>query len=187
MGTRGAFGVTIDRIDKITYNHFDSYPDGLGHNVVLDVRSMLAEVGISGIKEMARNIRLVNEDDKPTQDDLKKTRHLAAMNGRANEWYGILHDLQGHLRKTLEVGVMIDNRNFLNASLHCEWAYVVNLDTEKLEVYRGFQEKPHANSRFCTADTRPINGYYPVALLAEFPLDSIPETFSYDMEALVRA
>ena len=33
MGTRGAYGFRINDKDKVTYNHFDSYPDGFGkHN-----------------------------------------------------------------------------------------------------------------------------------------------------------
>lgn len=34
MSTRGAYGFRIDGQDKITYNHFDSYPDSLGVNLL---------------------------------------------------------------------------------------------------------------------------------------------------------
>jgi len=33
MGTRGSFGFRIKTKDKLAYNHFDSYPDGLGASV----------------------------------------------------------------------------------------------------------------------------------------------------------
>lgn len=31
---------------------------------------------------------------------------------------------------------MIDNVSFLQDSLFCEWGYVINLDTNVLEIYR---------------------------------------------------
>ena len=34
MGTRGVFGFHKNGVDKITYNHYDSYPTGLGEEVV---------------------------------------------------------------------------------------------------------------------------------------------------------
>ena len=34
MSTRGVYGFRKNNTDKITYNHYDSYPSGLG-NVIL--------------------------------------------------------------------------------------------------------------------------------------------------------
>lgn len=34
MGTRGCYGFRKNGMDKLTYNHFDSYPDCLGHTMV---------------------------------------------------------------------------------------------------------------------------------------------------------
>ena len=39
MSTRGAWGFRIGSQDKVTYNHFDSYLDGLGDCLVLDLRT----------------------------------------------------------------------------------------------------------------------------------------------------
>jgi len=33
MGTRGAYGFRKNGIDKVTYNHFDSYPEQLGESL----------------------------------------------------------------------------------------------------------------------------------------------------------
>jgi hypothetical protein len=64
------------------------------------------------------------------------------------------------------------NLDFIKDSLMCEWAYIVNLDTNKLEVYKGFQDKPHEKGRY--ASTAHREGYYPCALVAEFPLGRLP-------------
>lgn len=34
MGTRGLYGIRKDGVDKVTYNHFDSYPEYLGKNML---------------------------------------------------------------------------------------------------------------------------------------------------------
>ena len=34
MSTRGAVGIRMNGIDKIGYNHFDSYPTGLGDDIL---------------------------------------------------------------------------------------------------------------------------------------------------------
>lgn len=38
MGTRGIYGFRFSGTDKLTYSHFDSYPEGLGSEVVEFIR-----------------------------------------------------------------------------------------------------------------------------------------------------
>ena len=53
---------------------------------------------------------------------------------------------------------LTDSISFAEDSLFCEWAYVVDLDENKFEVYRGFQNEPHDDGRFAAAS--PQNGGY---------------------------
>ena len=52
MGTRGAVGyfgkLNGENLHKVTYNHYDSYPSGLGKQVVEYIQSR--ELNINGIK-----------------------------------------------------------------------------------------------------------------------------------------
>jgi hypothetical protein len=48
MGTRGTWGFVLDGEEKLTYNHFDSYPDCLGVEVLDALRERIAEVGVGG-------------------------------------------------------------------------------------------------------------------------------------------
>lgn len=181
MGTRGALGVTIDGQDKITYNHWDSYPEGLGVDTVEKLINMFNTHGVEKVKEMARGIRLVDESKKPTKEDIGQL-HMYANIGVGNQsledWYCLLRGLQGQIDKYLKVGVMTDARSFLDDSLFCEYAYIFNFDTMKLEMYQGFQSAPHDKGRFANnnleqPEWRSGGPYYPVALVKEFDYDDL--------------
>src|SRR5205085_10459690 len=83
---------------------------------------------------------------------------------------------------------MIEGADFPLDSLFCEWAYVIDLDNQKFEVYRGFQTAPHSDGRFATrfdpADATSVVGetYYPVRKLVDFSLANLP-----DVDAMVQA
>jgi hypothetical protein len=180
MGTRGIIGVHVDGVDKLTYNHFDSYPEGLGVSM-LDQCRKLAKHGWDAVKKQAKVIRLVNDDDKPTAEDIEKFggfMNLGVGNQSPNDWYCVLREMQGNLLANFEAGVMIDSGTFILDSLFCEWGYIVNLDTMKLEVYEGFQSAPHGKGRFAKAhepkERRGGDQYYPCAMIVEFDLTKLP-------------
>jgi hypothetical protein len=78
--------------------------------------------------------------------------------------------------------VLLDT-DFAADSLFCEWAYVLDLDREVLEVYTGFQKTPHQKGRFANMPYEPEGHrkgkpqeYWPVALVREWPLAKLPRT-----------
>lgn len=175
MGTRGAYGFRIDGQDKVTYNHFDSYPEWLGVRVVEFVRCTPREE----MERIARDLVLVREADVPTPEQVEECRawtDLTVSSRSTTEWYCLLRKAQGNLQAYREgLRYMTDNRDFLGDSLFCEWAYIINLDEGVLEVYRGFQKGRDRNPRNRYRNLpKSEDGYYPVAMVAEFPLDAIP-------------
>jgi hypothetical protein len=87
-----------------------------------------------------------------------------------HSWYDAMRESQGMLTDYLKCGywVAADDR-WPNDSLFCEWGYIVNLDAELLEVYRGFQRQSHGNGRFASRES--VRSYYPVALVATLEFD----------------
>lgn len=75
---------------------------------------------------------------------------------------------------------MADSATFLKDSLFCEWAYIINLDTEELEVYEGFNKRPDAPGRY--ADTETNNGYFGVKLINVVNLEDVRNS---EVDALV--
>jgi len=139
MGTRGFVGFVVDGIEKISYNHSDSYPSWLGVRVL----AWLHQQDIATLREQARALELVNEFAKPA--------------GSTEEWYEILHDDQGDLGAMLARGKAVDSLDFPLNSLHCEWGYLVDLDAEVFEVYKGMQRKLPTQGRWAGRPTMAEN------------------------------
>jgi hypothetical protein len=176
MGTRGAYGFRIDGEDKVTYNHFDSYPSGLGSNLVED----LVGSNVTKLKEIARRIILVNRAEKPTaeqQELLQKFANLEVSSGKLDEWYVLLREAQNGLDAWIDDGlpIMIDSQKFLLDSLYCEYAYIINLDSGMFEFYIGFNETPGAGRYGNLTERTGFNDtvYYGVRLVSETPLETI--------------
>lgn len=175
MGTRGAWGFHKDGKTLATYNHFDSYPAGLGREVLRFVR----DNDIEDIKKMAGELIPVDACDTPQAEELKalgKYRN-SQVNCNADEWYTLLRRVQSDPQAYLDdpdLRAFIDSTSFLEDSLFCEWAYVVNLDEGFLEVYKGFRKEPPKFSRYYDEKTfEPEilpsgrrNKYYPVEQVA---------------------
>lgn len=175
MGTRGIVGVVIDNQPKSTYNHFDSYPTGLGLDVVKFVDS-IKDADLAALAEKFKSLTLIDEDSEPTPEQIADLteKGLAPQNvSTGSDWYAWLRDAQGELGAYLDAGYMPDGGNkFAENSLFCEWGYLVNLDNQSVEVYRGFQKEPHTDGRF--ADAEPYEAYagatyYPIKLIATIP------------------
>ena len=186
MGTRGAVGVRFE--DKIyaTYNHFDSYPDGLGADMVAFCQKLSKEQ-LEVLKERFKHVVLVDEQtDKPTPEDQKKYVEAGFYDDRVGhqtpaDWYGLLRNIQGmeYLDAVLDGRCQhwIDSKDFLKDSLFCEYAYLINLDDNSLEFYEGFNKKPdkHSPLPFPQEPGREDRDYYPVRFKGKAAINAIPD------------
>jgi len=68
---------------------------------------------------------------------------------------------------------MINFNKFLYDSLFCEWAYIINLDTETFEGYRGLNKNPAAKGRYASKKIRDNNDYLGVTLVKSIALAEI--------------
>jgi len=177
MSTRGAVGFYKKGVDKITYNHFDSYPSGLG-NVM---KQFFSETSPAQIEDIFAKIVLVdNYTPVSKQDRIKYAQFSNKEVSSGEDWYSLLRETQGNFEayRDTDLPFMIDNKNFMEDSLFCEWAYIYNLDKDVLEIYRGFQRSSQDN-RYKIE--KPSNeGYWHVALIKEVPYENIPD---FDMDA----
>lgn len=178
MGTRGSYGFRKNEVDKLTYNHYDSYPSWLGSKVL----EFCKNHSIEELNDIYDKIIMVNEQDTPTEEQIRECIangyvDFSVSSQRQDDWYCLLRECQGDLEclaKAEHHAYMIDNNDFIKDSLFCEYAYIINLDDEVLEFYNGFQERPQMNNRY---GTQPYEGYsstyYPCKLSLTIPLDEI--------------
>lgn len=84
----------------------------------------------------------------------------------------------------IKVDLIKNDMEFASDSLFCEWAYLLDLDNEVVEVYRGFNKEPLSESdRFFFLPKKKScsgNEYYPVKLaciipFSEFTPDSMEQ------------
>lgn len=196
MGTRGTYGLRKNDKDKLAYNHSDSYPEWLGDKIVKAIR----EMGIDRLNTLYKLIEMVDETDKITKLHYERAIRtgifthakeveqdsIVTMVGQKS-YYSLLRSIQGDLFGHEKVGLMIDNGDFIYDSLFCEWGYIINLDTNMLEVYKGFQGAKHTDGRYADGKPKPYTPHYegastlyPCRLIAEFPLDDIPDNWLKD-------
>lgn len=179
MGTRGFLGFVIDGQEKIAYNHSDSYPEALGVNTLTWLRNVVnVDLGTEVARETARALRVVTQDQTPTDEDIERLKpftNLGVGEQTTVHWYNLLRETQGDPAAILRAGYIEDAHEFPTDSLFAEWGYVVDLDAETFEVYQGFQKERHDKGRFADRPPYPQSrGYYPVALVASWPLKDLP-------------
>ncbi len=186
MSTRGAYGFRINGCDKITYNQFDSYPRGLGRTLV----AWLHAHPPAAWRSVAERLRLVDGDQPATPADIAQYQSWAdprVSSGEFTEWYVLLRNAQGNPRAwDAGLDVMIDDHDFLQDSVFCEWAYVIDLDAGQLEVYIGGTRDPAAQAPRYAIPESSFRGSWACRLLATFPLDALPapDDFAARCEAL---
>ncbi|KJA23264.1 hypothetical protein HYPSUDRAFT_40064 [Hypholoma sublateritium FD-334 SS-4] len=113
MGTRGLFGYIIDSRRRAIYHPHDAYPDGLGYDVVsfiLKVKPKNYALWIEGLR--------------------KVTWSRNQTSGNPEAWYLIEGIQKG--RENLKAE---DSVSFLRDRLFCEWAYFIDFQNQKMEVW----------------------------------------------------
>lgn len=197
MSTRGLIGFRHNGQDFLTYNHSDSYPECLGVEALALTKSLIKEPGLKWVRKMLEAVKTVAPDSaKPTPEDiqaLQEYTNTCVGEQSEEDWYCLTRGLQGDLKEMLKCGYMLVNNDFIYDSLFCEYAYIINLDEEVLEVYKGFnQGRPGEESRYVFDPnkisehrrTKPIEEqYFPCSIAVKFPFTSLPQ----DENAFIRA
>lgn len=193
MGTRGLVGLYHKGITKAAYNQFDSYPSELGVTILKEIRDAVLQ-GVD-LKAIFESIVLVDERAIPTPEEVEATEFyhdLTVSNRATSDWYCLLRKAQGTLFPYLDgrLKYMIDYADFIKNSLFCEWAYLINLDTEMFEVWRGYQQKPVKGNRYGVQfdeNTKTSIGerYFPCRMVKEYRLAELPTNDDFLKETAV--
>lgn len=181
MGTRNLTMVYMDNEYKIAqYGQFDGYPEGAGCLIL----NFLRGVKLDYFKEKVKNIQ------EFTKEELARIDTYIKMNVMP-EWKSMYPTLDRDLGCKILSEITFNGQKriekdlkFAADSLYCEWAYVIDLDKNTFEVYKGFnKEKLTEEDRFYFLMKEDAE-YYPVKLVKTYDLNNLPseEEFLKDFE-----
>ena len=184
MGTRNLISVVFDKELKVAqYSQWDGYPSGQGVTIL----KFLRKFSLDKFKLKLKRVRFANETDQIEIDAFLKSI------GCENEWVNMeqlekfnakypyfSRDIGGKIlekiQKSKDKEILLKNsESFAGDGLFCEYAYVIDLDKNKFEIYSGFGKKPVGKKqRFAKYNGTSGNEYGPVGLLKIYKLDALP-------------
>lgn len=200
MGTRNLIAAVKDGKVKVAqYCQWDGYFEGQGEGVANFIRRNLAEESTS--KQFRDNIDKCVFVDKEfmrnafiecgLDPDAEFVTHGDPAYTRYQERYPQFNRSTGSdifdliLDGTTELR---DDFSFGSDSLWCEFAYIINLDNNTLEIYTGFQQQPSDEipEVYRRWTKEPDSNYHPVKLHTIVTFQELWENDNY-MEELAQA
>lgn len=180
MATRGIYGFRKNNYDKLNYNHFNSFPSGLGVDIVFFIKShSLEEINKLCDELIPLPYDTYFEELSPEQKNMMiefaKEQH-EDFEGKKLSY--MLAPFEGNLEAYYDypqVRLMRDDKEFIKNSLSCEWGYIINLDNNTLEIWQGFQSEPDITNRYGVEIyyQYETSNYYPCKLIKEYKLENI--------------
>ena len=183
MGTRHLIAVQKNNEYKVAqYGQWDGYLSGQGNSILNffnqnDLEAFRAKVDncFFGTQDQINEVYApyTNGDGWMTMEQsnaFKKSEfaHLSRDTGA---------DILDVIVKSNGPLMLSDQIDFANDSLFCEYAYVIDLDKDILEVYQGFNTEPLPEGARFTGVAKEDGDYQAVKLAASFPLANLPENF----------
>ena len=148
MGTRGLFGFYYNGKLYLSYNHNDSYMDGLGEKLLNEIRKAIKNGTFNRWPERIKQLKMVQgfrASIKPTQEDINNLRQYTNRNINVQsdiDRYSLLRGCQESLTSILESGYILTS----DTPRDTEYKYILNFDTNEFEVYfinsRGQESNP---------------------------------------------
>ena len=176
MGTRHLIAVVVDGQYKVAqYGQWGGYPSGQGVSIL----AFLQGVDLPAFTEKVRAAKFIPYPE------------LEALGERWLKVYP--HQSRDVGSKILKIiadakpGIGLRNSlPFAGDSLMCEYAYVIDLDSNQLEIFKGFNQEPlKAGERFYGMEGLEKSGdYQPVKFVKTYSLGDLPDekTFLADLE-----
>lgn len=160
MGTRNLTIVKVNDTYKVAqYGQWDGNPGGVGSDILEFLRSKTNQ---KKLKQSAALCRFATQEEfEVIKNSSQFSRDVAGQ---------ILAMVAGNPN-----GLILHNSlDFIKDSLFCEWAYVIDFDTNTFEIFKGFnQEQGTPVERFYSAQPDK-SGYYPCKFLISWDLTKLP-------------
>ena len=139
MGHRGFHGFRYKGKYYMMYHHW-SHLTGLGFRLLSELRKMMKDDKFDEWLELFKKLRIVTENDKPTEEDILSCQPYTddENKGNDNPWSSLLGKCHGSFEKTLRSGYMcteLDDIRHRSLSLWIENVYILDFDAKKLIIH----------------------------------------------------
>lgn len=181
MGTRNLTMVYKNGEYKVAqYGQFDGYPEGVGATLLNFLKSVNMDAFNKAIQNVSFHTTKEIDEINKNIDEIRKD----IPNYSWKKYYPHLaRECGGDILNQIVfngVNKVLNDFDFAADSLFCEWAYVIDLDTNKFEVYKGFnQVKLNKNERFYCLEEKSKNGYHPVKFVKSYDINNLPDENSF--------
>jgi hypothetical protein len=181
MGTRNLTAVFMDGEYVVAqYGQWDGYPEGQGATCLNFLRDEMDE---SIFREQLKKIHFGDEKelgDLFSEFGASQSGSFSMQNyDLFKKAYPELHrDTGAGILKMIQDGkvrILRDDIDFAADGLFCEWAYVIDLDKRRFEVYTGFHKEPLTEKdRFYFLKDKEENGYSGIHMVFSWSIDDLP-------------
>lgn len=147
MGTRGLFGFLYKGRYYMVYNQFDSYPEGLGRDLVMEIQNGRMDEWI----ELLTKLKVVfAAGPAPTREDIEKLApytDLCVSECSTDDWYCLTRQCQGSFIHVLESGYLLSYlprdkmETGLVSDMWIEYQYILDFDHNQFIVRSDEEEE----------------------------------------------
>lgn len=220
MGTRHLTIVVQDEETKVAqYGQWDGYPEGQGQNILdflncangnrrysvkdKENKGMQTDIDFEVFRQQVRRCKFLSNEEidakwKQLGADGSGWVSMDIADAMEKKYPQFSRNIGSDILKLIYFGEALELQNsieFVEDSLFCEWAYVIDLDNNVFEVYQGFNHEPltkedrfFRDGVFDQKTYEPYDKFYPIRIAASWPLDDLPsyqefiETFREEYE-----
>lgn len=174
MGTRNLTIVKSDNKYVVAqYGQWDGYPEGNGvvlYNFVKD------KYNVDMLKENICRCNYI--DEKKYEQMIKNVDEKSFLKEYPQFSRNTGADILSLIISSEEDSInLFDTIDFIADSLFCEWAYVIDLDTNTFEVFKGFNKTElKENDRFFEFEDKSEREYHPCREVMSWKFDDLPDT-----------
>jgi hypothetical protein len=197
MGTRHLIAVVHEGEYKVAqYGQWDGYPSGQGAGVLNFLQEKMDRAlfeeklkNVSFITQEELTQRWVDAGADPGSSfvtlqvaSTMQARYPENSRDTGSDILAIIQDADRPIK-------IVNSLDFAGDSVFCEWGYVVDLDKNTFEVYKGFNEIPLTESDRFYGIPSSNDNHHAIRLLKSFDLNNLPteEAFIEELDTLREA
>lgn len=168
MLTEGFWGIRYRKIDKITIIE-NSIPEIIGDKISKFCKIHKYQYEL---ENLYNRINLVNPLDDCELEEIEKVRNLIP-NAKGKYWGDVLSQIKNDFFLFADgLKYMPDYGYLLYNSYEVEYGYIINVDTMKLEIWKGKQTIPQKTNRY---GNKRYNGFYPCRMICQYSWNKITD------------